>query len=160
MAQLFETFNLSDLPESDGGDFSPIPAGWYTAQINSVELRDTKAGDGAFLAVRWDVTGPSHQGRVVFANLNIKNKSEKAEEIGRRQLGDIMRAGSLTSCSDTDELCGVNCEIKVTISKSEEYGERNEIKAYRSAGDVAPAAAPSNGEPAKKAKAKDAAPWA
>ncbi|MFP5471986.1 MAG: DUF669 domain-containing protein, partial [Bacteroidia bacterium] len=82
MAFLGETFDASNT----------LPAGWYTATIADAELKTTKDGSGQYINVRYDITGPTHQGRVVFGKLNIKNASAKAEEIGRQKLGELMRA--------------------------------------------------------------------
>jgi len=105
MAQLNETFSVDALPVSDR-NFEPLPAGWYTAVVNGAEIKNTKAGTGQYIAVRYDITGPTHQGRVVFGNLNIKNPNPKAEEIGRQQLGELMRAIGLSTVQDTDQLIG------------------------------------------------------
>jgi|TARA_R110000751_G_scaffold56133_1_gene120025 hypothetical protein len=156
MGFLDEAFNIDDMPVSEKRDFEPIPEGWYTAAITSADVKDTKAQTGKYIAVRFDITGPEHQGRVVFTNLNTRNPNPKAEEIGRQQLGDIMRAGGLSRLEDTDQLIGINLTIKVTIRNDPNYGKSNEIKAYRSVEGSAPpataAAAPSNG--------KAAPPWA
>lgn len=138
MAFLEHTINLEDLPESSGdGEFKPLPAGWYSATINTAKLQPTKDGTGQKIALRFDITGPTHQGRVVFGNLNIRNKSEKAEEIGRAQLGDIMRAIGLKQVSDTDQLIGGSLQIKLEIKEAtEQYAARNEIRAYKAAGDA------------------------
>ena len=69
MAFLDQEFDVKNMPESSG-DFEPLPAGTYSARITSVDLKDTKAGNGQYLALRFDITGPTHQGRVVFSNLN------------------------------------------------------------------------------------------
>ena len=132
MAQLGFTANTDELPEG-GGNFEPIPAGWYTAKVADAELRDTKSGTGQLIAVRHDVLGPSYEGRVVWTNINIKNANPKAEEIGRQQLGDMMRAIGLGSVQDTDQLIGGECQIKVGIEKSEEYGDRNNVKGWKAA---------------------------
>ena len=71
MAQLLETFSVDSLPTPTTGNFEPLPAGWYTAVVNGAEIKNTKAGTGQYIAVRYDITGPTHQGRVVFGNLNI-----------------------------------------------------------------------------------------
>jgi len=130
MAILNQEFNVNDLPEGRG-EFEPIPAGWYSSTITAAEVKSTKDGTGEYIAVRMDITGPSFEGRVVFANLNIKNASAKAEEIGRQQLGEVMRAIGLSKVRDTDQLIGGNLEIKVAIQKSVEYGDKNEVKGYR-----------------------------
>ena len=137
MAFLEHTINLEDLPESTGdGEFKPLPAGWYSATINTANLEPTKDGTGQKISVRFDITGPTHQGRVVYSNLNIKNKSEKAEEIGRAQLGSIMRAIGLTQVSNTDQLVGGSLQIKLDVKIDEQYGTRNEVKGYKATGDA------------------------
>jgi len=163
MAFLNEEFNVNELPQGNG-NFEPLPAGWYTATISQSELKDTKAGNGQYIKLRYDITGPSHQGRVVFGNLNIKNANPKAEEIGRQQLGDIMRAIGLGKVTDTDQLIGGQIGIKLEVKQDEQYGASNEVKGFKSlSGSAAPAAAviPAKAAaPAPAAPAKAAPPWA
>jgi hypothetical protein len=163
MAFLTETFDVNTLPTGNNGDFTPLPAGWYNATITKAELRDTNDKTGQYISVRYDITGPTHQGRVVFGNLNIKNKSTKAEEIGRSDLGSLMRAINLARVTDTDQLIGGNLSIKLDIrpsrtdaSTGKTYEPSNDVKAYRaSEGSTAPkmASAPNDG-------GKSAPPWA
>lgn len=159
MAFLNETFNLNELPEDTSG-FEPIPAGDYVVAIADAELCDTKAGTGQYIKLRLDVTGPTHQGRVLFDNLNIRNPNPKAEEIARQQLGAIMRATGLAALQDTDQLIGGQMSVKVTVKQSDQYGPGNEIKGYKSASG-SPAPAPSQPRPAQAAAAPAAAspPW-
>jgi len=163
MAFLNEEFNVNELPQGNG-NFEPLPAGWYTATISQSELKATKAGNGQYIKLRYDITGPSHQGRVVFGNLNIKNPNPKAEEIGRQQLGDIMRAIGLAKVTDTDQLIGGQIAIKLEVKQDEQYGASNEVKGFKSvSGSVAPAAASipvKTAAPAPAASAKAAPPWA
>lgn len=163
MAFLNEEFNVNELPQGNG-NFEPLPAGWYTATISQSELKATKAGNGQYIKLRYDITGPSHQGRVVFGNLNIKNANPKAEEIGRQQLGDIMRAIGLAKVTDTDQLIGGQIAIKLEVKQDEQYGASNEVKGFKSvSGSVAPAAASIPAKttaPAPAAPAKAAPPWA
>ena len=151
MAQLNETFSADALPVSDR-NFEPLPAGWYTCVVNGAEIKNTKAGTGQYIAVRYDITGPTHQGRVVFGNLNIKNPNPKAEEIGRQQLGELMRAIGLSTVQDTDQLIGGQLSIKLDVRESEQYGASNDVKGYKSNGATPPAAKTS-------APAKAAPPW-
>ncbi len=129
MAFLNQTFVADDLPQ--GSNFDPLPAGNYNVTINSAELKATKAGDGQYIKLRLDVTGPTHQGRVLFTNLNIANKNPKAEEIGRQQLGDVMRAIGLPSVNDTDQLIGGSLQVKVAVKDDPQYGPGNEVKGYK-----------------------------
>lgn len=131
MAFLTESFEEASLPKSDR-NFYPLPEGWYTATITGAEVKKTKAGTGEYIAVRYDITGPTHQGRVVFANLNIKNPNPKAEEIGRQQLGELMRAIGLARVTDTDQLIGGSLGLKLAVVKSEQYGDSNDVKGFKS----------------------------
>ena len=161
MAMLGTPFITDELPQGNTGSYEVLPAGWYTATINAADIKQTKSGTGRYIAVRYDITGPTHQGRVVFGNLNIKNASTKAEEIGRQQLGEIMRAIGLAKVTDTDQLIGGNLGIKLVVKTGEYAG--NEIKGYRALGGVTPAAvAPFKpvGLAAGAAPAKSAPPWA
>ena len=130
MALLNQTYTANDLPQSPHGNYDPIPAGMYTATINSVELKDSRSG-GQYINIRYDITGPSHQGRVLFGMLNIRNPNPRAEEIGLQQLGELLKAIGLEKLSDTDELIGGQLQVKVDIEKSEQYGEQNRIRSYR-----------------------------
>jgi hypothetical protein len=154
MAFLDQTFEADAMPVSEKS-YEPLPAGWYTASITAAELKNTKAGTGQYIAIRYDIIGPTHQGRIVFGNLNIRNPNPKAEEIGRQQLGEVMRAIGIAKVQDTDELIGGQLSIKVDIRSSEQYGDQNEVKGFKAiAGSTPPA-------PVTKAAAtgKAAPPW-
>lgn len=160
MGFLGETFDINDIPEEEKREFEPLPAGWYTATITDAGLRDTKAGTGSYIWMRFDITGPAHQGRVVFANITRTNPNPKAEEIGRQQLGEVMRAIGVQKLSDTDQLLGANLSIKLTIKDSPEYGLKNEVQAFKAIeGSAPPVSAPAPAAaPAPATSA--AAPWA
>jgi hypothetical protein len=155
MASLSQSFNVSDLPESSK-NFRPMPAGWYPATISEVEIKQTRAGTGEYISVKYIITGPTHQGRGVYGNLNIKNPSPKAEEIGRKRLGQLMRATGLAEVENTDQFIGKNLLIKLEERLSEEYGDDNEVKGFKAlAGGSMPTPAAS-----APASAKAAPPWA
>ena len=166
MAFLGQTFDANELPQGNGGNYDPLPAGWYNATITDAELKPTKDGSGQYIKVRYDITGPTHQGRVVFGNLNIKNASAKAEEIGRQQLGEIMRAIGLAKVTDTDQLIGGSLSIKLDVrAATEQYAAQNEVKGFKAITGsaptfAAPAASPAASAPAAAAPAKATPPWA
>jgi hypothetical protein len=158
MAFLGETFSTDDLPQSERS-YDLLPDGWYNVTITKAELGTTKAGNGQKIDLRYDITGPTNQGRVIFGALNIRNPSQKAEEIGRQQLGEIMRAVGLAKVQDTDELIGKSLAVKVKTRPAENgYEARNEVAGFRAiAGGMAPAPAPT---PAAPASASASPPWA
>jgi len=154
MASLDVTINRSELPTETGGDFSPLPAGDYTTQITGAEICTTKSGTGQYIKVEYTVIGEQHQGRKVWGNLNIKNDSDKAEEIGRSQLNQLMTAIGLTKLADTDELVGNDVTIKLKIKPADgQWEASNEIKAYKSSGSAPKAEGAA-------ADAGDKPPWA
>ena len=164
MAFLDEEFNVDSLPQGTS-NFEPLPEGWYNATITGAEVKATNAGNGKYISCKYTITGPTHQGRVVFGNLNIKNPSTKAEEIGRQQLGEIMRAIGLAKVQDTDQLIGGNLGIKLTVKTGDYAG--NEIRGYRALGGAATAAVtpfkPAGAAPAAKSATPNkfgASPWA
>ena len=99
-------------------NFKLIPAGWYEVSISSTELKQTKAGTGEYIALRYDVLGPAHQGRVIVGKLNIRNPNSKTQDIGIQQLGELMRAIGLASVEDTDQLIAGHLEVEVKISEA------------------------------------------
>ena len=160
MAFLDHAFDVNELPVSDN-NYDPIPEGWYNVRIVSAEIKATKSGTGQYISIRYDIIGPSHQGRQVFGTLNIKNDSQKAEEIGRQQLGSLMRAIGLARVTDTDQLINNELQVKLAIKRDEQYGDKNEIKAFKAInGSAAPMPQSSAPAPAAQSNAASAPPWA
>lgn len=154
--RLSESFTAADLPTSTSGE--PVPAGWYVAKITETELKKTKVMTGEYISLRFDIIGPTHQGRAVWGNLNISNPSAKAEQIGRQQLGELMRAIGLAKIEDTDQLVGGTCEIKIDIQAGDgQYAPRNEIKSFRAVSGQSGSASDRSAEPRIVPRA--APPW-
>jgi len=158
MAKLDIPFDSTTV-EVSSNDYAPLPAGWYDAKISEADVRNTKAGTGQYIAVRYDIIGPTHQGRVVWQNLNISNPNPKAEEIGREQLAQLMTASGIQGVLfNTDQLIGGELSIKLTVRKSEEYGDSNDVKGCKSLNSGAAAMPASSGE-TPAAPASSAPPW-
>ena len=150
MARLDTVINVADLPVRDT-NYEPLPPGWYDVEIPAAEVRETKDGTGSYIRVRYNVTAFSHAGRVVFGNLNVRNRSAKAEEIGRAQAGELCRAIGIERLEDSDQLIGGRLSIKLDIRPADgQYQAQNEVRGFRALEGAAPAAAP----------AKKSPPWA
>lgn len=161
MAFLDQEYNVNDLPI--GGDYELIPAGWYSAIIQSSDVCNTKSGGGQYIKLKLAIIAPTHQGRVVFGNINIKNASPAAEDIGRKQLGDVLRAVGVDSLRDTDQLINGQLMIKLAIKEaSGQYDAENEVKGYKAAADgiKSPAMAAQTQQAAPQANGKASPPWA
>ena len=137
MARFDEVFSTDELPERSSSD--PIPAGNYPAEIKGADVKETKAGNGGkYISLDLAVIDGEFAGRRIFGNLNIRNPNPKAEEIGRAQLGELMRAVGLPKLQDSDQLIGCTLQVKVNIKKDEQYGDRNEIKSFKALGPKPP----------------------
>lgn len=160
MAFLGETFSTDSLPVSDRS-YDLVPDGWYNATITKAELNNTKAGTGQKIDMRYDIVGPTHQGRVVFGTVNVRNQSQKAEEIGRQQLGEIMRAVGLAKIQDTDELVGGSICVRVKIRPAENgYDARNEVSGFKSASGALPQVASTSAPEPTASVGGAKPPWA
>lgn len=143
---LLDTPFVAD-PNAGQSDYAPLPAGWYTVRITEADIKQTKAGTGNYIKVRYDVLDGTHAGRVVFGNLNLRNPNPKAEEIGRQQLSRLMLAMGLTQVTDTDQLIGGELSIKLAIQKSEQYGDSNDVKDWKALSNQPVAAAAASTPP-------------
>lgn len=129
MARLDEVFTLDSVLQSTN-NYDALPAGLYEATIAKAEIETAKSG-GKYFDIRYNITGPSHIGRVVFGMITFTNANPKAEEVGRQQLGELIRAIGLDKLADTDQLIGGQLIIKLDVEKSEQYGEQNRVRGFR-----------------------------
>jgi hypothetical protein len=143
--RLDEVFTLDSVP-APTTNYDAIPAGLYKATIVNAEIKDSKSG-GKYINVRYDITGTSHSGRVVFGMITINNANPKAEEVGRQQLGELIRAIGLDKLADTDQLIGGSLIIKLDVEQSEKYGEQNRVRGFRPASKAKPAVAAATNTP-------------
>ena len=145
----------TDIGAPTAKKYSPIPEGDYQAVITDSEMRTTKAGDGEYLLLTFEIiSGGQFEGRRIWVRLNVKNKSPKAEERAKRDLASILRATNVEQMQDTEELHMKPMIVSVVIEPaSGGFDESNDIRAYKSAAvEVATTetAAPVAAEPAAK----------
>ncbi len=158
MAILDDDILSAEYEVAPTNDFSPIPAGEYSARVSSIELRNSKSG-GQYLNLRFDITGPEYAGRVVFDMFNIRNANQTAEQIGRQKLGQLRLATGVTS-NDTDAYLGYEVGVKLGIRKDSEYGDKNTVKSIHSlTGSQPPMPAPAAKPAAPARQASAAPPW-
>jgi|14BtaG_2_1085337.scaffolds.fasta_scaffold00072_12 hypothetical protein len=112
-------------------DFSPLPTGKYLASIVEAELKQTKAGTGSYVQLKFEVMDGAYKGRwVSFINITFTNPNSTAQEIGRKQLNTLLKAINLQGIQDTSELTGHAVVIDVNIKQQEGYSPQNEVKNY------------------------------
>lgn len=141
----------------------PIPGGWYDAKVTDSNVTPTKDGTGLRLNLTFTVIGGQFDGRKVFEGLNIKNKSEKAQQIAHEQLSAICHAVGILDLKQSEQLHGHPLKIKVKVRPEQDgYEARNEINGYeniaKSAGGTAAPGATGVQRPAANAAAGAARP--
>lgn len=147
-------------------NFEPFPAGVYDMEVVASDVVATKNGTGQMLKLELAVAGGEFEGRRVWANINIVNQSQQAQEIGQRQLSDLCRACGLVAVpSESEEFHGIPIRVSIGIEQSEQYGAKNIVKRFLAAGEPAPAAPQPRQQaarataPAQAANARPAPAW-
>lgn len=134
MARLNQTFHADQLPRSADIAFEPVPAGTYEVQITDADYKTSpnKATSTYIWLELSIVKNAEYNDRKLFANITISNESQKAVDIGRAQLGDLLEITGLTSFNDTDELKNKLLAVKVKISNGtpDRPNKRNDVTAY------------------------------
>ena len=135
MALLNIQFDQNEIAEAQkGGDFAPIPAGTYIAQINRSEIKQTKAGTGSYLSLGFQIIDGEYANRVIFQNITLANPNQVAAQIGREQLAQLSGACGIYQLGDSQELHGIPMQIRVGIEvdKTGQYEPSNNIKKFMS----------------------------
>ncbi len=124
--------------EADDNPFAPIPAGWYIAEIVGSELKTTNDKTGKYIALKFKVIDGDHEGRFIFTNLNIVNKSDVAVKMARADLKAICAAANFNGeLEDTEDLHNIPIAIKVSVKpETSQWPAKNEIKGYRAESEV------------------------
>jgi hypothetical protein len=152
-------------PARGGGDYSPLPPGWYEVTITGADLQKRKQGDDQLLKLTLETTARhgAHAGRLAWAYLCIDHPSEQTRTIARQQLAAVARALGKSFVGDTDELVGATIEVKLDArpadaSKGTKAG--NDVRAYRAVERNAPATpAPAAPAPIAAPARKATPPW-
>lgn len=112
-------------------EFEPIPAGQYLAAIVGSQMKETKAGDGKYLELTFQVLEGQYKGRLLWSRLNLENSNQLAVKIARAQLAAICKATGIITPNDSAELHNLPLQVKVGLKRREDTDEMtNEIKSY------------------------------
>lgn len=119
------------------GDFSPIPAGQYVAEIADSEIVNIAKNDdskGTCLKLTWKITEGELAGRLVWQRLNMwfrgaEKEPGKVARIANQQFAAIRQACGKGVIQDTSELHFIPCRIvvKMKVDPSGQYAPQNEI---------------------------------
>lgn len=107
-----------------------IPSGRYLCHIEKIEDKATKAGTGTRTEFTLTIRDGEYINRKVWVSLNLKNPSEQAVEIARRELSAICKAVGVLKPKTRNELVNKPLVIDVSSKKDDQGELRNNVKGY------------------------------
>ena len=156
MASLGFSFDHTAVDTTDS--FDPLPPGEYVVEVVDSDVKQTKAGDGAYIALQLRVVEGEFENRRVFTNINHQNPNPKAQVIGERQLAQLCTAVGLKhSLDDVVDLHNIPVKAVILVEPAKDnYGPRNSVRAYKPVNGPAPVVAATQTQSVSQ---KPAAPW-
>lgn len=132
-----------DSDTQEAANFELLKKGNYNVVLEEVELNDTKSG-GARLDLKFTVCDAEFAGRKLYHTINVVNDSEKAVEIGKKDLAGLLLAAGKSFKFDgnileldsalQETLADVPVVAKVYVEKDKngEYEDKNRIRGFLS----------------------------
>lgn len=135
LTQEIDWQSAEDMP-----DFELIPNGKYMLEITGSVPKATKAGDGEYITFTIKILEGEFEKRLIFKNVNIKNKSEKAQNFGLSTLRSMCEAiGLQEKLKDTGQMHGIPFIGDVyTAPATGGYSAKNDIRTFHKIGDMVP----------------------
>jgi hypothetical protein len=123
--------------------YDVIPAGEYLSCVVDSQVKTTKAGNGEYLELVFEVMEGQYKGRKVWQRVNIKNPNPKAEAAAKRELSSLCKAVGVLNVQYSEVLHNIPLMVQLQVEEgSNGYGPQNRVKSYGSAGSTAPAQTP------------------
>jgi hypothetical protein len=149
LSNFFDDFDDRTVAASTGVP-EPVPPGEYMLQVDQCELVPTKDGTGMMLKCILVVVAGEFEGRKLFPQFNVRNKSAQAQTIGIGELKALALACGVDweiARTDTDALLYKPFRANIGFEKEQinqvtglPYPPRNRVLKYIPAGNAAPAA--------------------
>jgi hypothetical protein len=138
-------FNATEVEREEVRSFEILPPGSYRVAILDAPMRDTKKGDGRYLAAKLQILEGKYQNRYLWDNITMSNPNPTAVKIGKQRLAEICEAVEIPQPDDSSELCHKPLVAVVGQRKRRETDEmQNIIRQYL----------PASGKPVEEAP-----PW-
>jgi len=121
--------------ESETKKGGVLPAGDYTVIVDRALLKPNSKKTGFLINLVMKVCDmKKYNNATVFDNLNIKNESEKAQEIGRGRLKRMLELSGVPADKMKDagpaDLVAKKFKVYLSIEKSVGYDDRNKVCSY------------------------------
>lgn len=145
-------FNVSEVAPAE--EFKPLPEGRYEAVITDSDVKATRAGNGSYIQLEFEVVSGEHRGRRLWGRYNVENTNREAVEIGRAQFSAVCQAAGVPNPHDTAELHNRTLVLSVRCKRRKDTDAlENVISGYKPKETAVQPAAPVQQQPAT-------APWA
>lgn len=123
---------------------SVLPAGPYLGCIVDSQVKTTKAGNGQYLEIVFEVMEGEHKGRKVWQRINYVNPNPKAQAVAKRELANLCMALGIMHVQHSEIFHNIPLVVQLEIEEGTNgYGPSNRIKSYSSAQSKAQPAATS-----------------
>ena len=132
--------------------FEALPRGDYTAMITDSDIKETKAGNGLYVALTIEIIDGSYSGRKIWDNLNVKNPSVSAENIAMANLAQYFKSCGLNYERGADSGTLYNVPFKLHLDIDNKDPSRNRVMGSSRIGGAAP-------KPSAPTKIGQAKPW-
>lgn len=137
----------------------PVPAGDYVATVTDSEIKANKARTGEYLSLTFQIAEGEHNGRFVWANLNLVHPNEKAVQIARAELAGLCKAVGVLNPKDSADLHNRPVLIRVAVEKDRDGNPRNVVKGFKPATQHALPVTSQPAAPVKTEAKPSTAPW-
>lgn len=139
--------------DSKSAEREPVPAGRYSAMVTDSAIKATKAGDGEYIELTWEIVGGPHNNRKWWQMYQVKNKSEKAVSMAQADLSAICKAMGREGFDMTEDLHNHEIVVDLEIESQAGWSDKNRVPfmGYHAASAAAAAPAPAAPAPAAPA---------
>ncbi len=118
--------NLNNVPEVDGSETSPPPAGDYTLRVSRLDETPSKAGS-PMLTVEYRVVGGEHAGKMARDRFTFVQNDGKPNEFSKGLLKNLLRCIGLPPGGiDSSRMLG--CTVDASLALESYTNKKGEQK--------------------------------
>jgi hypothetical protein len=122
--------------ENETPAFEPMPVSWQEMILVEAKRKTTKAGTGEYINAAFKIVSGEYEGRMVWSLFNLDNPNERAMEISRGKLAELMVAVGVDELDDMWDWSPLFSmpfagRLKI-IPASGQYDAKNDVAAYKS----------------------------
>jgi hypothetical protein len=114
-----------------------LPEGVYNLTVLKAEEKTKEESGNTWVNLFCKVSEGDHEGKTINVNLYVVcPKSKTAENIAKAQVKTLFQNNGLESIDGVADLVGLSSYAKVTITKSEQYGDGNNVNFIKKKADA------------------------